>query len=307
MKAIRKSTAGARRGTRRRDRAGGWHPYLGAHMSIAGGLHHSLEDAARHRAGAVQLFSKQSSQWRAKPLDDESVRIFRETNRKLGPFEMAVHDSYLINLASPDRKLRDRSVAAFIEEIERCERLGIPRLVFHPGAHMGAGEAAGLRTIGRSLRACLRATSGYRTRLLLENTAGQGTTLGYRLEQIAELLDRAADPDRMKVCLDTCHLLAAGYDFRDRPGYERFRDELDRTVGIGNVDWFHLNDSRRELGSRVDRHAHIGKGHVGTAGFRFFLTDPAFRVVPMVLEAPKIDDGDRKNLALLRRLSRVGP
>ena len=274
-------------------------------MSVAGGLHHALEEAARFRSGAVQVFTKNSNQWAAKPLDPEAIRLFQETDARLGPFEMAAHDSYLINLASPDVALRKRSLNAFKDEIERCEALAIPRLVFHPGSHMGEGESVGLRRVADSVREAIGATSGYRTRVLIENTAGQGTNLGHRLEHLRELLERIGSPERCGVCLDTCHLLAAGYDYRTPDGYAEVRAEIDRLVGLKRVGWFHVNDSKTDVASRVDRHTHIGKGHVGSAPFRFFLTDPAFRGVPMVLETPKEDEADRRNLALLRRLSRL--
>lgn len=274
-------------------------------MSIAGGVHRALEAAGEHRTSAVQLFTKNSNQWAAKPLDDEAIRLFRETDARLGPFEMAAHDSYLINLASPDPELLEKSQRAFIDEIERCEALSIPRLVFHPGAHMGEGETAGLARVAASVRAALQATAGCRTRVLFESTAGQGSTLGHRLEHLERLLQEVGPEDRTGVCLDTCHLFAAGYDFRTAEQYEQFREVLSRRVGLARVLWFHLNDCKKPLGSRVDRHTHIGEGEIGSRPFRFFLTDPAFRQVPMVLETPKEDEADRKNLARLRRLSRI--
>lgn len=274
-------------------------------MSIAGGAHHALEDAARYRSGAVQLFTKSNNQWAAKPLTDEDVQRFGRTDRELGPFEKAAHDSYLINLASPNPALYRKSLDAFIEEIERCEALGVPRLVFHPGAHMGEGEEAGIQRVAEAVQEALAATSGYGTRLLFENTAGQGTTLGRRLEELAQMLDRVAVPERTAVCLDTCHLFAAGYELRTDEGYAETRDAIATTVGLGSVEWWHVNDSKRGLGSRVDRHDHIGKGRIGSAGFRRLLTDPAFRNTPMVLETPKDGDADRRNIALLRRLSRL--
>jgi deoxyribonuclease-4 len=274
-------------------------------MSIAGGLHLALEEAARHRAGAVQLFTKSTNQWAAKPLEQDAVTLFQVAQDGLGPFRLAAHDSYLINLGSPDAQLRKRSLEAFVHEIRRCHALGIPHLVFHPGAHMGAGEKMGLRRVAQSLRSAIRSTADCRTMLLIENTAGQGTTLGHRLEHLEELLSLTAAPERLGVCLDTCHLLAAGYDFRDRAGYEALRTEVERRIGLGTVRWFHVNDCKSPLGSHVDRHAHIGKGTIGSAPFRFFLTDPVFRSVSMVLETPKEGEADRKNLALLRRLSRL--
>lgn len=282
-----------------------WHPFLGAHMSIAGGLHHALEDAARHRCGAVQLFTGSPNQWKVKPLDEASIALYLETDARLGPFASAVHDSYLINLASPDRALRAKSLRAFIGEVERCEALRVPRLVFHPGAHLDAGEGAGLQWVGEAMRETLKATAGFCTRLLVESTAGQGTGLGYRLEHLAELIDRCHGDARVGVCLDTCHLFAAGYDFRTPQTYAALRAELSRRIGLNRIGWFHLNDCVKELGCRVDRHAHIGRGCIGSKPFGFFLCDPAFRDVPMVLETPKEGDADRRNLALLRRLSRL--
>lgn len=297
----------ARESSGERDRSRGWHPHLGAHWSIAGGLHLALEEAARYRAGAVQIFSKTSGQWAAKPLTPEAVRLFRETQARLGPFETAVHDSYLINLGSPDPALLEKSFRAFVNEIERCEALGIPRLVFHPGSHLGEGESACLKRIASSMKKALLATPGFTTRLLIENTAGQGTNVGYRIEHLEELLVRVDDANRVRVCIDTCHLLAAGYDYRTDQGFADVRGDLQQRVGLERIDWFHLNDSKKECGSRVDRHADIGKGFVGTAAIGRILRDPVFRNVPMVLETPKIDQGDRRNLSVLRRLSRIDP
>ncbi len=282
-----------------------WHPFLGAHMSIAGGLHRALEEAARLRCGAVQLFTKSANQWAAKPLTGDAIRKFRETDAALGPFQTAAHDSYLINLGSPDPTLYKRSVDAFTEEIERCEALSIPRLVFHPGSHMGAGEAAGLKRMAEAVRDSLRRTAGFRTRLLVENTAGQGTNLGHRIEHLAELLERIGEPGRTGVCIDTCHLFAAGYDFRTIDAFAALREELDTRIGLERIQWFHLNDCRADLGKRVDRHAHIGKGCIGSKPFAFFLKDPLFRQVPMILETPKEDGMDSRNLAHLRGLSRI--
>lgn len=281
------------------------HALLGAHNSIAGGLHLALEEAGRLRAGAVQIFTKSSNQWAAKPLDTETIALFRDTNEKLGPFEMAAHSSYLINLGSPDDTLWRQSIDALVIEIERCELLQIPRLVFHPGAHMGTGEDVGLARVAAAMREALTATAGYRTRLTIENTAGQGSCLGHRLEHIERLLQHLDGDARVTVCLDTCHLLAAGYDYRAAEGYAGIRAELATRIGLDRIDWFHVNDSKKDLGSRVDRHTHIGEGFVGANAFKHFLTDTAFRQVPMVLETPKDDGADARNLAKLRRLSRV--
>ena len=271
-------------------------------MSIAGGLHNAVFEAARHRCRTVQIFSKSSNQWKAKVLTDQDVGLWRRALDE-HPMLPVVHDSYLINLASPDPALRQRSRGAFLEEVRRCDRLGIPYLVFHPGAHMGAGEKAGLARVARSLDWVCGRASDSSTLPLLETTAGQGTTLGHRFEQLAWILERVREPERLGVCVDTCHILAAGYDFRTPEGYAEVFGAFDRIVGLDRLRCFHVNDSKKDLGSRVDRHEHIGKGFVGTAAFGMLMTDPRFRGLPKILETPKKDDMDRKNLALLRRLA----
>jgi deoxyribonuclease-4 len=279
-------------------------PFIGAHMSIAGGLHNAILEAARHRCRALQIFSKTSNQWRAKALADEDVRLWKTTLRE-HPMHAVVHDSYLINLASPDPVLSGRSREAFLDEVTRCDRLGIGEIIFHPGAHMGAGEEQGLRRIADSLDWVCDRSQDSATRLVLETTAGQGTTLGYRLEQLAWIIGNVRRPQRLGVCIDTCHILAAGYDFRTPKGYEEVFEEFERILGFDRLCCFHLNDSKRELGSRVDRHEHIGKGHVGTKAFGFLMRDPRFVDVPKIIETPKKDDMDRKNLSLLRRLAHM--
>ena len=277
---------------------------LGAHFSVAGGLHHAIEDARRHRAGAVQIFTRNNNRWAAKPLADEEIAAWREALERT-PLATMVHDSYLINLASGDGALYRKSVDAFHAEAERCDALGIERLVFHPGSHLGAGESRGLKRVAAALDTVRDRLGHRRVRFVLENTAGQGTNLGWRFEHLAEIVARVEDPGGLGVCLDTCHLLAAGYDLRTPEGYAAVMDELDQTVGIERVVAFHLNDSKKDLGSRVDRHETIGKGFLGTMPFRLLLTDARFHGVPKVLETPKKDDGDRRNLALLRRLARL--
>jgi deoxyribonuclease-4 len=279
-------------------------PFVGAHMSIRDGLHNAVLEAARYRCRAVQLFSKSSNQWRAKILTDEDIEMWQQTLRA-HPMHPVVHDSYLINLASPDPALSRRSREAFLEEVGRCDRLGIGHLIFHPGAHMGAGEVEGLKRIAESLDWVCERTQGSVTRLVLETTAGQGTTLGYRFEQLAWIIDHVRQPARMSVCIDTCHILAAGYDFRTPDGYAEVFESFDRIVGFDQLCCFHVNDSKRDLGSRIDRHEHIGKGYVGTKAFGLLMRDPRFAEIPKILETPKKDDMDRKNLALLRRLART--
>lgn len=280
-------------------------PMIGAHMSIAGGLHNAILEAARYRSRALQIFSRNSNQWTAKPLTDEAVETWKRTWAE-HPMEVMVHDSYLINLASPDPALYERSRRAFLDEALRCDLLGIPSLVFHPGAHMGAGEEAGLQRIAAALDWTDRELGDRPVRLLAENTAGQGTNLGWRLEHLARLLELVENKDRLRFCIDTCHLLAGGYDFRDEEGYRRVFDEAVALLGAERIAGFHLNDSKKDLGSRVDRHEHIGKGCVGSKAFRFLLADPRFVHVPKVLETPKTDSMDRRNLALLRRLAASG-
>ena len=271
-------------------------------MSIAGGLENAILDAARHRCRALQIFSKSSNQWAAKHLTEEDVATWRDT-LSAHPMRVVVHDSYLINLASPDPALLARSREAFLEEVRRCDRLGIRYLIFHPGAHMQSGEETGLARIAESLDwVCTRAEDSP-AMLLLETTAGQGTTLGHRFEHLAWIIDRTKARRRLGVCIDTCHVLAAGYDMRTEEGYEKVFAEFNRLIGLDRLHCFHVNDSKKDLDSRVDRHEHIGKGHVGASAFGFLMRDPRFTDVPKILETPKEDEMDRTNLALLRRLA----
>jgi len=252
----------------------------------------------------VQLFTRSARQWASRPLAEESVQAFQATRAATGIRGLLAHDSYLFNVAALDVALRDRSVRELIGELERCERLGIPYLVTHPGAHCGAGEDAGLATAARALGEVLVACRGFRATLALENTAGQGTQIGYRFAHLGRLAAETRDGDRLRVCLDTQHAFAAGYDLRSRAGYARAMDELDAEVGIRKLVAFHLNDAKRELGVRVDRHEHIGRGTMGLDAFRRLVRDPRFRGLPMCIETPKGDDlaEDRENLAVLRSL-----
>jgi deoxyribonuclease-4 len=277
---------------------------FGAHMSVAGGMDQAVDRAEMAGCHALQVFTKNNTQWRAAPFRPGQVAVFRRRLAETGIAPVVAHDGYLINLAAPRAPLWRKSLAAFIVELERCATLGIPYLVTHPGSHVGAGEAGGIRRVAEALEAALRAVPG--PMVLLETTAGQGTSLGWRFEQLAAI--RAGVPLRRRVgiCLDTCHLFAAGYDFRTPVAYRALRRELDRTLGLHLVRAIHANDSKKGLGSRVDRHEHIGKGHIGLAGFRQFVRDPAWRGVPFLLETPKEDDfrrTDRRNLAALRRLT----
>jgi deoxyribonuclease-4 len=279
---------------------------LGAHLSIAGGLHHAIRRAHELACSALQIFTHSTVQWRIKSLSTDEVALFKQTREALGPFALAAHAGYLVNLASPDRALRERSIRTMIRELERCEILGIPLLVFHPGAHMGAGEARGLKRIASALRRIHAATAGIRVATTLENTAGQGSALGWRLSQIADLLDASGDSARLKVCFDTAHGFAAGYDFRRREGYRALWDEFEGLIGLEKLAIFHLNDATREAGSRIDRHAHIGQGRIGRKPFGWLMTDERFAQVPKIIETPKRGGMDRRNLALLRRLAVQG-
>ncbi|MBI5367577.1 MAG: deoxyribonuclease IV [Planctomycetes bacterium] len=275
---------------------------LGSHLSIAGGLHHALEEAARLGCGALQIFTKSNTQWAARPLAAAAVKTWHDTRRATGIRAVVAHDCYLINLASPDPALRQKSIDAFRVEMERAELLGLDGLVMHPGAHLGTGEEAGLERVADAFDTLHAATPGYRLRILVETTAGMGTTLGWRFEHLAHLLRRVRAADRLGVCLDTCHVFAAGYDFRTPAGYRKVMREFERRVGRDRICAFHLNDSKGECGSRLDRHEHIGRGKLGLEAFRPLLNDRRFRDVPMILETPKEEDMDRVNLAALRGL-----
>lgn len=271
-------------------------------MSIAGGLERAVERGQSVGCETIQIFTKNNNQWRGRPLLEIDARRFRQALAS-SPVRFAfAHDSYLINLATPARTLLERSREAFVDEMERSEQLGLRYLVLHPGAHVGSGEEAGIRTIAESFDWIFKRTAGLQVEVLIETTAGQGTNLGFRFEQIRAILGRVRHEERLGVCADTCHLLAAGYDLRTEEGYEATFGSFDRTIGLDRLKAFHLNDSKKPLGSRVDRHEHIGKGHLGTEPFRRLVNDPRFRNHPMVLETPKGEDDrwDRENLGLLR-------
>lgn len=274
-------------------------------MSVAGGLHRAVDLAEQVGATALQLFVRSSRQWSPPAPSAEATVLFRRRMNEsgLGPYTLA-HASYLINLASPKPDVRRRSIVALADELKRCELLEIPYLVLHPGSHLESGEAAGLRRIVRGLDRLLDNGRTRRVRLLLETTAGQGTNLGNRFEHLAWILEQAGCADRLGVCFDTCHVLAAGYDFRDRRSFDRTFQDFDRLIGLEHLYAFHLNDSKHPLGSRRDRHEHIGRGDVGTEGFRLILNDRRFRHLPMVLETPKGEAlaEDQENLAALRAL-----
>jgi deoxyribonuclease IV len=281
-------------------------PLFGAHMSIAKGCHNALLAGQKVGCDAVQLFTKNSNQWDAKALTKDETTLFRQTAAQTGVRSLIAHDSYLINLASPDKVLYRRSVEAFIDEVRRAEALGLAYLVFHPGAATDDDEAAGLTRVARALDEVHRRCSKVRVRVLIETTAGQGRCLGHRFEHLARIVATVKQPERLGVCLDTCHVFAAGYPLAPAADYEATIAELDRIVGLGLLKMFHINDSAKPQGSRVDRHANIGDGHLGLEPFRLLVNDPRFRDYPMILETPKDGPNDEEmdvvNLARLRRL-----
>lgn len=276
---------------------------IGAHMSISGGLHLAFPRGEEVGCTAMQVFTKNASQWKAKPISDEDAQLFREAweQSPIGP--VIAHDSYLINLAAPDDAKWAQSKAAFADEIERCSKLGIQGLVMHPGSHLGEGEEAGLARVCAAFQEIFAATPDDVT-VLIENTAGQGTNLGWRFEHLATILD-GVPGGRFGVCFDTCHAFAAGYDVSSREGFARVMEEFDRLVGIEKIRAFHVNDAKKPLASRVDRHEQLGEGFVGRDGFKALMQDKRFHAVPKILETPKGEgnDWDLKNLALLRELA----
>ena len=280
---------------------------IGAHMSIAGGLHLALERGRQVGCGAVQIFLKNQRQWAAKPLAADEARVFRAARRAHAIRHVFAHSSYLINLGNPNPGLWSQAVAAFTDELERAEALGLACVAIHPGSHLGTGVEAGIARVATAVREVLRRTRGYRVRVALEDTAGAGGTLGRTFTELGAMLDQAGRARRVGVCLDTCHLFAAGYDIRTEVGYRAAMVECASTVGIERVLAFHLNDAKAPLGSGLDRHENIGQGKLGLTPFRCLLNDARFRAVPKVLETPKEPEpaADRRNLAVLRGLATV--
>jgi len=274
---------------------------IGAHLSTKGGLHTVFDRAEALEVSAVALFVKNSNQWKGKELTDDDCALFRK-KRKVKP--VFTHSSYLINLATTNKEFHRKSIAAMIDELDRAERLGIRAVVLHPGAHMGAGSDAGIDQIARSLDQIHAAIPNHKVVTLLETSAGQGSCVGCSFEELGKIRAAVDDRKRVGVCFDTCHVFASGYDLRTRDAYEQTMEQLERHVGVQNVGLFHLNDSKKDLGSRVDRHEHIGDGHLGLDAFRFLLNDERFRGIPKLLETPKKieHESDRRNLRTLRSL-----
>ena len=281
-------------------------------MSVAGGLPRAIDRAIATGCDTFQIFTKSSNQWRARPLADGEIQGFRDALGASGLGPVVAHASYLINIASPDATLRRRSAASLQEELERADALGLGGVVLHPGAFTTSSESDGLSRIAESIGTVLAKHPFGGARLLLEQMAGQGTVLGHRFEHLRTILNAVDVPDRLGVCLDTCHLFAAGYDIGSEHGYAAVFEEFDEVVGLDRLVVFHLNDSKAPLGSRLDRHEHIGRGCLGTEPFARLVRDERFRDIPMILETAKAGRGaaasmeadpmDTENLAVLRRL-----
>lgn len=274
-------------------------------MSISKGLHLAFDRLTEVGGEALQIFTANQRQWNPKIPDEADIAAFRERWRQSPACPVASHDSYLINLASPKPETKTKSINAFADELQRCAALGIGYVVMHPGAHLGEGVAAGIERFCANLdRAIQQAGTGEEVMVLLETTAGQGSSLGASFEELAEIIKSTSFPGRLGICYDTCHTFAAGYDIRSQASYEKTMTEFDKYIGLERLKFFHLNDSLKDLGSRVDRHAQIGQGMIGVEGFRNLVNDPRFAMHPMVLETPKSEDlhEDRENLELLRGL-----
>jgi deoxyribonuclease-4 len=286
---------------------------IGAHMSVAGGVSKAVDRAVVHGCEALQVFTKNASQWRGKPLDAAEIRAFRTRVEQTGIAPVVSHASYLINLATTFPVLREQSIAAFVDELDRADALGLLGVVIHPGTCTAGSDEDALRLIADAIRQAFKARPRRRTMVLLEHTAGQGRTLGYRFEHLATVIGHLKGSARVGVCLDTCHLVASGYDIVSDAGYRETFDAFDRLVGLERLKVFHGNDSKKPCGSRVDRHEHIGQGCLGEEPFRRLLHDRRFAGLPILIETAKAggsekagtivaDPFDLKNLDTLRRL-----
>lgn len=277
---------------------------IGGHMSISGGFSEIPERANRIGLNATQVFTKNQRQWIANPLNEEDVKKYLENMDKYGIKITVAHASYLVNLASGESEKFDKSVESMVHEMHRCEMLKIPYLIFHPGAHMGQGEKQGLKKIVEGINKIIEKTEGINAKITIETTAGQGSNLGYKFEQIGYILENVSDNSKVKVCMDTCHIFAAGYELRSKDGYEKTMEEFENQIGFKNLVAVHLNDSEKGLGSRVDRHAQIGDGYIGKEGFRNILTDKRFSEIPLILETPGGEELYPKDLNTINAILR---
>lgn len=273
-------------------------------MSTSGGIHTAVDRATSIGCTALQVFTKNNNQWSAKPLAPDEIENYKTKIAAATITPVLAHDSYLINLCAVNPDILERSRKSLVDELSRCEQLGIQLLNFHPGAHGGAGEEEGIKRIIESLDIVHAETKGFNVLSVVEATAGQGTAVGYRFEHLAQILDGVRAPERMAVCIDTCHIFAAGYEIRTAEGYEKTFEEFDRLIGLEHIVAFHCNDSKKDFGSHVDRHEHIGKGMIGLDGFSLLMNDKRFAAIPKILETPKSQDlhEDVENLKALKSL-----
>ena len=280
-------------------------PLIGAHESIAGGIHKAFERGESVGCKTLQVFTKNNTRWFAPPLTDEDVANYKTAQKKSRITPVVAHDCYLINLCAADKSILKKSREAFLDELRGCEALGIPYLNFHPGSHMGAGEDDGIGVIIESLNWVHEKARGFNVLSVLETTAGQGTAVGYRFEHLRAIINGVEQPERIAVCIDTCHIFAAGYDIRAEESYRKTMMEFNDVIGLDHLVAIHVNDSKKGLGSRVDRHEHIGKGAIGEEGFRCLMLDARLKDIPKILETPKGQDlkEDQMNLAVLRKLA----
>ena len=282
-------------------------PLIGAHMSISGGVHNAIESGDALNCRALQIFTKNSNQWKAKVLTEEDIEKFSQAREASSIRAYVGHVGYLINVASPREDIYKKSVASLTDEIIRADRLGLHDLVMHPGAHLKEGEEYALRKISDSLNRVINATPDVKTRLALETTAGQGTNVGYKFEHLAEIIDMVENKARLSVCFDTCHTFAAGYELRNKKDFNATFRKFDETIGLEYLTVFHVNDSKKPFASRVDRHEHLGEGALGLEPFKFLMQDKRFANIPKILETPKGDDqktNDSRNLDILRSFAK---
>ncbi len=274
---------------------------IGGHMSISGGFREAPERANKIGLNSMQVFTKNQRQWIAKPLDIDDVNEYKENMKSFGIKITVAHASYLVNLAAPADENFKKSIDSMVHELERCDTLDIPYLIFHPGAHMGKGESYGLKRIVQGMDEIISRFKG-KAKITIETTAGQGSNLGYKFEQIQYMLDNVSDKDMVKVCMDTCHIFAAGYELRSKNGYEKTMEEFDNKIGFKNLVAVHLNDSEKALGTRVDRHAQIGFGYIGKQGIKNILFDKRFSEIPFILETPGGEDLYPQDLRIINEI-----
>lgn len=281
-------------------------PKLGAHIPISKGLEKALFEGKRIGCEVIQIFTHNANSWYMKPLSKEQIELFERAKEETKIKPISVHVGYLINVASPEQRVWKNSVKALKKELERANKLKIPYVVMHPGSHKGAGEKKGIEKISMALKEVLNETE-FNGRLLLETTAGQGTSIGYRFEHLADIIEKTGILEKLGICIDTCHIFAAGYDFREKDGYEKTIRELEKLIGLDYLFLFHINDSKKECGSRIDRHMHIGEGLIGIKGLSFFLKDKRFSKHPFIIETPKETDknGIDYDIINLSRLKQI--